>query len=106
MIGDDKDFIREILCDFQHELEDLTKKIINGFEKGDIDCLQQHVHNLRGISGSVCATELHAVLNSIDEAVRCRNMSLANSFLSTFLSSKNAAADFLSEFLNDESKLS
>ena len=85
MIGDDKNFIREILCDFQNELEILSDKIVNGFESEDIISLLQNIHNLRGISGNVCAISLYNVLSDIDAAIRSNDMTLANTHLELFL---------------------
>jgi len=104
MIGNDEDFIREILSEFQYELEDLSEKISSGFENRDIVCLQQHVHNLKGISGNVCAIALHRILIDIDAALGNNDISQASSHLERFLHQKSAAADFLRKFLDNESK--
>ncbi|MCD4657939.1 MAG: Hpt domain-containing protein [Planctomycetes bacterium] len=104
MIGDDMDFIREILGEFQHELENLCDKIINGFENDDISMLKKHVHNLKGISGNVCATEIYEISIDIDRALKSNDKMLANSLLDSFVHAKRATADFLKKYLSNESK--
>ena len=104
MIGDDKDFIREILGDFQLELEDLSDKITNSIENTDISFFKMHVHCLKGISGNVCANKLYQVLLDIECALKSNDRILANSLMDSFIQNKRTTSDFLKKYLRLESK--
>ena len=103
MIGNDEDFIREILTDFYNELNILAKRIEQRLENINDDRIKVDVHTLKGLCGNVCAQNLHEILINVDKALKTNNLEEASHNLGAFLNAKKFTERFLMNYLGVES---
>jgi CheY-like chemotaxis protein len=70
-VAGNKNRLKKLLIQFGEQFADVTEKMRDILDRGDIEACQRLVHNLKGVAGNLGATSLYSASEQFEQALKC-----------------------------------